>query len=159
MSILKLFLLLPLTTPLYAGGVVIDIDATLLVQLVIFILFALIMQKLIIHPVMDILDKRACATDGAVQKGKELFASAAEKKVLYDQQINVAKRNAQQKQDEMLQGVVAENHKMLEQSLIDEKAHWDQFQGELQKKQRELAGAILKNTNDLSKLGISKIVG
>ncbi len=70
-----------------SGGSVIDLDATLLVQLAIFFTAFFILKGLVFTPVMRLFDARLQATAGAREEAKRMEEEVAEKRAHFEGEL------------------------------------------------------------------------
>jgi F-type H+-transporting ATPase subunit b len=72
---------------LLSGGSVIDLDATVFVQIVIFFIAFFILKSLVFRPVMELFDARAAATSGAKEEARRLEEEAAQKRAHFEGEL------------------------------------------------------------------------
>jgi F-type H+-transporting ATPase subunit b len=72
---------------LLAGGSVIDLDATLFVQMGIFFVAFFILKSLVFGPVVALFDAREAATDGAKAEAKRMQQEAVEKREHFESEL------------------------------------------------------------------------
>jgi F-type H+-transporting ATPase subunit b len=72
---------------LLSGGSVIDLDATLFVQMGIFFIAFFILKSLVFKPVMGLFDARDQAIEGARSEAKRMESEAADKRQLFEAEL------------------------------------------------------------------------
>jgi F-type H+-transporting ATPase subunit b len=72
---------------LLSGGSVIDLDATLFVQMGIFFIAFLVLKSLVFKPVLAVFDAREQSTVGAKADAKRMEAEAAQKREHFEQEL------------------------------------------------------------------------
>ena len=72
---------------LSSGGSVIDLDATLFVQMGVFFCAFFILKFLVFRPVMDVFDARDQATGGAKEDAARMETEAAEKRAHFEGEL------------------------------------------------------------------------
>lgn len=83
-----------LLSALLAGGSLIDIDGTMLVQLAIFFLMFFILKAFLFDPVMKLFDAREEAIEGARRDAKNVHGDAKEKENEYNSRMREMRTEA-----------------------------------------------------------------
>ena len=152
-----MFFLLP--NIILANGIVIDFDKTIFIQFAIFITFGLIIQKLIVNPVVDILDKREAATTGAKDDSKGMLERIETISSDYENKLKSAKKEALIEQDNYIKSV----NSKLSDKFSSEKAKIDaqikEFAEKLEKEKKELKKDLEKESKQIADLIIKKVMG
>jgi F-type H+-transporting ATPase subunit b len=89
-------------TVLLSGGEsssVIDLDATLFVQMGVFFCAFFILKFLVFKPVMEVFDARERATEGATQDAHRMEAEAAEKRTHFEGELRKVSAAAGEERD------------------------------------------------------------
>lgn len=84
---------------LAGGGSVIDLDATLFVQMGVFFIAFLILKSLVFKPVMDVFDARGQAIEGAKADAERMEAEAAEKRASFEGELRKVSAAAGEERD------------------------------------------------------------
>ena len=84
-----------------AGGSVLDLDGTFFVQLAIFLVALLLLRPLIFKPVMQLLDQRDLAIDGAKADAVTMEDQAQEKSAAFESELHRVHQAASQQRAEM----------------------------------------------------------
>ena len=77
-----------LLTAVLAGGSVVDLDATVIVQFVCFITLFLLLRPLLFRPLLAVLAEREKATEGDVKEAKRRQVEAEDKMRKYERDID-----------------------------------------------------------------------
>jgi F-type H+-transporting ATPase subunit b len=86
---------------LLSGGSVIDLDATLFIQMGIFFVAFFILKSLVFTPVMKLFDAREAAIDGAKADAKRMEAEAAEKRQLFEGELRKVSAAANEEREKL----------------------------------------------------------
>jgi F-type H+-transporting ATPase subunit b len=84
---------------LSGGGSVIDLDATLFVQMGVFFCAFLILKFLVFKPVMDVFDARTNAIEGATREASRMELEAAEKRAHFEGELRKVSAAAGEERD------------------------------------------------------------
>lgn len=142
-----------------ANGIVIDFDKTLFIQFAVFVIFGIIIQKLIVNPVVDILDKRENATLGAKDDSKEMYEEAEKIMAEYETKIRDAQKEAAKEQEEYISQI---NKKLYaefdsEREKISKKI--SEFNEKLENEKKEIKKELERESRIIAELIVKKIVG
>lgn len=78
---------------------VIDLDATIFIQMGVFFCAFFILKFLVFKPVMDVFDARENASDGAVRDAQRMEAEAAEKRAHFEGELRKVSAAASEERD------------------------------------------------------------
>jgi F-type H+-transporting ATPase subunit b len=78
---------------------VIDLDATIFIQMGVFFCAFFILKFLVFKPVMDVFDARENASDGAVREAQRMEAEAAEKRAHFEGELRKVSAAASEERD------------------------------------------------------------
>jgi F-type H+-transporting ATPase subunit b len=84
---------------LSGSGSVIDLDATMFVQMGIFFCAFLILKFLVFNPVMDIFDARSKAIEGAMAEAQRMESDAAGKRAHFEGELRKVSSAASEERD------------------------------------------------------------
>jgi F-type H+-transporting ATPase subunit b len=84
---------------LLSGGSVIDLDATLFIQMGVFFTAFFILKTLVFRPVMDVFDARTSAIDGAKAEAQHMVDDAAAKRTHFEGELRKVSGAATQERD------------------------------------------------------------
>lgn len=103
-----------LSSALLAGGSVIDLDGTILVQLAIFLLTFFVLRSLVFKPMMELFDAREAATEGARAEAKKMDKEAREKADAFEDEMRKVRLAAGEERDRLRQEGVRLERAILE---------------------------------------------
>ncbi len=137
----------------------INLNYTILIEMVIFVTLVVVMNKLFYKPIFDILDRRRELIDGNKRQAEELSKKAEallseyEKKLLEARQkavalVNEARQAAQEEQKEAIAKARAEMEKALAE-----------LKKQLEKEKEEARKVLRQTANLLAVLIAEKLVG
>jgi F-type H+-transporting ATPase subunit b len=84
---------------LLAGGSVIDLDASIFIQVAIFFAAFFILKSLVFRPVMELFDARKGAIEGAKLEAQRMEEDAAEKRAHFEGELRKVSAAAGQERD------------------------------------------------------------
>lgn len=130
-----------------------DLDATMLIQLVLFLLCFLLLRMLVFKPLLRLVDERRAQTLGAREDAKRLDADADERTKKVSRAVSEAKSKAadererlrqlaKRREQEILQGAKDEAVKVVEAARRKVEVQRAEGEREAQARVRELAGGI-----------------
>ncbi len=154
-----ILILIFLTLPIYASGIVIDFDSTVFVQFFIFIVFGFLIQTIIVKPVVEILDKRENATIGTKEEVLLIHQKIIKMEEEYNEKILNAKKESQKNLEAKLVEVQAKTQKMFEESKTKTEKNFSEFKEKLQKEQKALQSNVAKESKDIAQMIVKKIMG
>lgn len=142
-----------------ANGIVIDFDKTIFIQFAIFIILGIIIQKLIVNPVVDILDKREAATTGAKDDSKDMLEEIDHLSSDYKNKLKSAKKEALIEQENHIKTI---NSKLadefsLEKTKVELKIK--EFDKKLENEKKDLKKDLEKESKQIADLIIKKVMG
>jgi F-type H+-transporting ATPase subunit b len=118
---------LPVTAPslIASGGVNIDFDRTVLVQMVLFFLLVLVLTPLLFRPLLRVFEERENRTEGRRDEAHETQAMIAELLVRYDtelervQRVAVAEREKRRVETLQLEAKILEEARVATATIVD----------------------------------------
>ncbi|MBU2552613.1 MAG: ATP synthase F0 subunit B [Proteobacteria bacterium] len=112
----------------------ISINATLVVQVVNFLILIWILNKILFKPIFRIMDEREKTVTGARAEMKRLRVEAEHKSRALENQLKEARQNASAERDEAYQTAKAEANEIMAQARGKANEHVGAVQAEAQKK-------------------------
>src|SRR5579885_1463819 len=108
-----------------AGGVNLDFDATLLVQVGFIIVLWLVLKPVLFDPMLKLFEEREKRIEGAIKKARKIDEESAEAKARYDEAMAKARSEgaaerdkltaeSRRKENELLSKVRAETQKRID---------------------------------------------
>lgn len=86
---------------LLSGGSVIDLDASLLIQMAIFFVAFFILKSLVFRPTMALFDARDKAIDGAKAEAKQMQEEAASKREHFEAELRKVSASANEERERL----------------------------------------------------------
>lgn len=86
---------------LLSGGSVIDLDASIFIQLGIFFAAFFVLKSLVFGPVMSLFDAREAATTGAKQDAARMEDEAAQKRAHFEGELRKVKASAGEEREKL----------------------------------------------------------
>jgi F-type H+-transporting ATPase subunit b len=125
-----------------AGGVNLDFDATLLVQVVFIIVLWAVLKPMLFDPLLKLFEEREKRIEGAIKKARRIDEQSAEAKAQYDDAMTKARAEGSaeretvrgeglRKESEILAGVRAEVQKGLDTARQQTQKEVDATRSEL----------------------------
>lgn len=96
-----------------AMGAGVDLDLTLVPSIAIFLVLLFLLNQLLFKPYLEILEKRAAMTEGAMDKAEALQAEAAVLREKYDAALLSAREEARAKRETLREEAKAEEQSLL----------------------------------------------
>ena len=135
-----------LTSTLLSGGSMIDLDATLVVQMGLFFVALLVLHVLIFKPLLKVFEAREEAIDGAKDAARQFEAEAAGAGSEFDEKMRAIRVKASEERDRLRAegakleaGILASVQTETQKQLTDADA---QLESEAQKLRGELKAQI-----------------
>jgi F-type H+-transporting ATPase subunit b len=100
---------------LASGGVVMDIDRTMLVQMAIFVLLIVVLSPLLFKPLLRLFEERERRTEGARSDARQMQEKAENLLLRYQSKLEDVKRIATQERDRLRLETL-----QLESKILDE---------------------------------------
>ncbi len=137
----------------------IDIDYTLWIQLVNFIVLIFILNVLLYKPILGIMDKRKQQFDGARDEVRTLHESVEKKMAEYEEAVRKAKQAAMEQKAEYVKEGAEEARKIVDAVRGVIPKMMEEFQGKMNREIEEARG-VLKNQSQRLSLEIAeKVLG
>ena len=109
------------TTITAASGSLVDIDATLLIQLALFLIMLFLLNRLLFRPVVRLIEARREATEGTVNSALELEKKAAALNETVERTLKEVRASTTEQREQMLQAAQKQEREILADAR--EKAH------------------------------------
>ncbi|HOI72518.1 MAG TPA: ATP synthase F0 subunit B [Syntrophales bacterium] len=137
----------------------IDIDYTLWIQLVNFIVLIFILNVLLYKPILGIMEKRKQQFDGARDEVRTLHESVEKKMAEYEEAVRKAKQAAMEQKAEYVKEGAEEARKIVDAVRGVIPKMMEEFQGKMNREIEEARG-VLKNQSQRLSLEIAeKVLG
>lgn len=137
----------------------IDIDSTLWLQLVNFLVLIFILNALLFKPILGIMEKRRQQFEGARDEVRGLHESVEKKMAEYEDAVRKAKQQAMEQKAELVKEGAEEARKIVDAVRGVIPKMMEEFQGKMNREIDEARG-ILKNQSQRLSLEIAeKVLG
>jgi F-type H+-transporting ATPase subunit b len=138
---------------------VINIDITLVIQFVNFIILMVILNQILYRPLRRALQKRKETIEGNQQAAVDLEAQIEEKMARYEQQLQDAKLKGNQERTAMRQAAAEEESKVLGLAHQEASASLQQIKVKVAGEATAAREALKAETSTLADLIASKVLG
>ncbi|MGV8081854.1 MAG: ATP synthase F0 subunit B [Syntrophales bacterium] len=137
----------------------IDIDSTLWIQLVNFLILVFILKILLYKPILGIMEKRKQQFDGARDEVRGLHEAVEKKMAEYEEAVRKAKQAAMEQKSEFVKEGAEEARKIVDAVRGVIPKMMEEFQGKMNREIDEARG-VLKNQSQRLSLEIAeKVLG
>ena len=137
----------------------IDIDSTLWIQLVNFLILVFILKILLYKPILGIMEKRRQQFDGARDEVRGLHEAVEKKMAEYEEAVRKAKQAAMEQKSEFVKEGAEEARKIVDAVRGVIPKMMEEFQGKMNRENDEARG-VLKNQSQRLSLEIAeKVLG
>ncbi len=132
----------PCGTLLASGGVVMDIDRTVFVQMAVFVMLILVLSPLLFKPVLRLFEERERRTEGARSAARAMQDKAEELLRRYEAKLDEVKRAAAAERDRLrnetlrLEAEIVEKARQANTRIVEQGR--SQIEGEVSAIRREL---------------------
>lgn len=137
----------------------INIDITLVIQFVNFIILMVILNQILYRPLRRALQKRKETIEGNQQAAVDLEAQIEEKMARYEQQLQDAKLKGNQERTAMRQAAAEEESKVLGSAHQEASASLQQIKVKVAGEATAAREALKAETSTLADLIASKVLG
>jgi len=134
-----------------AGGDLLSVDKTILFQFVVVILGLFIINKLILQPMLSLLDRREKLTKGTVDEARELTEKAENLINDYKQKIDEARAEANEKRAEIRKEAQLISEKMISEARDESHATLENYKKELDVQVTDIKSKIKPEIENLAK--------
>lgn len=151
-----------MTVPLsivISGGSIIDLDATLFVQVTVFFLVFLVLRRLLFRPVLRLLDARHEATEGTRIKAAELSAQAKTLLDEYGRQILDIRSAAHGERERMIEQARLREREILAATREEARSFAQKARRDAGVRADEVRAQLLAESGALAELVAAKVLG
>lgn len=108
-----------LLTAVLAGGSVVDLDATVIVQLISFLVLFLLLRPLLFRPLLAVLAEREKGTEGDVKEARRRQAEAEDKMRKYERELERIREKASDEREKIRESGRAREREILEKARTE----------------------------------------
>ena len=155
----NIFILFLATVNTYAvGDEMLSVDGTILYQFVIVILGLFIINKLILQPLISVLDRREQLTRGTAEEARELTDKAENLINDYKQKIDEARTEANEKRAEIRKEAQLISEKMISEARDESHSALESYKSELNVQVNDIKTKIKPEIENLAKEISNKVL-
>jgi F-type H+-transporting ATPase subunit b len=144
---------------LASGHPLIDIDLTAVVQFVLFLLLALISNKLLFQPYLALRERRKQGIDGARKEAEQMTAQADARLADYEKQLAVARDRAGEEGRKIRLEAANHEREVTEQARASAQKTIDAAQATMRAQTEQARGELLPQAAALARAISSKLLG
>ncbi len=130
----------------------VDLDLSYVFMLVLFIVFAVLLYKIVVQPLMEAQQQRFAGTGGAREDASTAELAAAEARLAYETDLAKARQDAVLVRDELRDAAVKESQGLLAAAKTDVEAAMTAGRGEISNATKQARGEMNKHVDELSTL-------
>ncbi len=134
-----------------AGDNLLSVDKTILFQFIIVILGLFIINKLILQPMLSLLDRREKLTKGTADEARELTEKAENLINDYKLKIDEARAEANEKRAEIRREAQLISEKMISEARDESHSSLEKYKGELDVQVNDIKTKIKPEIENLAK--------
>lgn len=149
---------MPLTAVL-SGGSVVDLDATVFVQFVCFILTFFVLRSLLFKPMVEVLKARERATEGDVKEAKARQREAENKMRKYERELDRIREKASAERETIRESGRAREREILEKARQEANAIVADGRKTIEQQSKEVRAQLDHEIQTLSKEIVATILG
>lgn len=148
-----------LLTAVLSGGSVVDLDATVFIQLVVFLLLFLLLRPLLFRPLMAVLSERERATEGDVKEAKRRQFKAEDKMKTYEREIERIREKASLEREKIRESGRAREREILDKARDDVNAAIDEGRKTMEGEASGVRKSIAREIDVLTKEIVAVVLG
>ncbi len=148
----------PLAT-LASGHPLIDIDLTVLVQFVLFLILYLVANRLLFKPYLDLRARRKSKIDGARAEAEQMTAQADAKLADYEKQLAVARNRANEEGRKVRAEATAHEREVTEKARTTVQTATTEAQTKMRAETEAARKELLPQADALARSIASKLLG
>lgn len=137
----------------------IDVDATFLIQLVLFLMLLVIMNKLVFKPFLEADARREEKTEKTRQDARVLEARASELSTRYDDEYGAARSKGSSARAALRGEGLTAKEAEISKATAEANAHLDKVRAEIKADVEQARQSMLGQVDDLARQVAEKIIG
>lgn len=142
-----------------AGGDLISIDRTIVVQFLIFIVALYILNSFILKPLLELADRREKLTKGTIQEARDLTEKAEQAIANYNDKIEMARAEALEKRTEIRKEAQTAAETTVSEARAESQESLKQYKNDLNLHIDQLKEKMKPEVDVLAKDIASRILG
>ncbi|MBS1124945.1 MAG: H+transporting two-sector ATPase subunit [Deltaproteobacteria bacterium] len=148
----------PIAT-LASGHPLIDIDLTVVVQFVLFVVLYLVANKMLFQPYLDLRSRRKAGIDGARAEAERMTGQADAKLAEYEKQLAVARNRANEEGRKVRAEAVAHERDVTDKARTTVQTATAEAQARMQAETEAARRELLPQADALARSIASKLLG
>jgi len=144
---------------LASGHPLIDIDLTAVVQFVLFLVLALVSNKLLFQPYLALRERRKAGIEGARTEAEQMTAQADARLADYEKQLGVARDRAGEEGRKIRLEAANHEREVTEQARASAQKAIDAAQATMRAETEQARGQLLPQATALARVISSKLLG
>lgn len=148
-----------LMTALLAGGSVVDLDATVFIQLVAFLLLFVLLRSILFKPLLNVLSEREKCTEGDVKEAKKRQAEAEEKIKKYERELQRIREKASVEREKIRESGRVKEAEILERAREEVNKVVEEGRETIEEQAQKVRTAMDQEINVISKEIVSAVLG
>jgi F-type H+-transporting ATPase subunit b len=142
-----------------AGGVNLDFDATLFVQVGFIIVLWLVLKPVLFDPMLKLFEEREKRIEGAIKKARRIDEESAEAMTAYNEQVGKARAEGAAEREKLrAQGLRTESD-LLTQVRVETQKKVDEARAQIQKEVATARAGLQPHTRELAKDFAKRVLG
>src|SRR3954467_250670 len=146
-------------TSLAAGHPLIDIDATVIVQFVVFLVLFAIANRFLFQPYLQLRERRRAGIEGARAEAERMTAQADAKLADYEKQVAVARDRANDEGRKIRLDAAADERKLTDAAKASAQKAIDDAQATMRRETEAARPQLMPKADALAKAISSKLLG
>ena len=142
-----------------SGSPILDVDATMLLYIVLFFVLFWVLNTLVFKPIMALFDEREKAIDGAKRDARKLEKDAEAKLNAFEDEMAKMRKEASAERDRMRADASRRERKLLEKVKGETDAMVAESEATMAKEASRIRKEIATETPKLAKQIASKLLG
>ena len=142
-----------------AGGSLIDLDATLFIQLGIFLLVFILLRALLFRPVIQLIEKRREVTVGKREEAEKFERDSADLQEEFDKQMAEIRTSAGAEKDRLVEQARRQERDILHKAREDARSIVEEAKAEATEKAEVARTEIREEVDSLASAVASRILG
>lgn len=144
---------------LAAGHPLIDVDGTVVVQLVLFLILFVIANRYLFQPYLALRERRKAGIDGARAEAERMTAEADAKLASYEKQLAIARERANEEGRKVRHQAAADERKVTDEARAQVQTEIDQAQAKMRRETEQARAQLLPQAEALAKAMTQKLLG
>lgn len=149
----------PLTAHLASGGVVMDIDRSMFVQMAVFALLVVVLSPLLFKPVLRLFEEREKRTEGARSAAKQMQEKAEEVLARYQSKLEDVRRASTQERDRLRNETLKLEAEILEKARQSTARIVDEGRQQIDREVQSIRRDLVEHSRNISKQISARVLG